>query len=546
MLDLYYKLCYVLRTLAGLVIPLFARARFYRGAGAAFRWVLHLVIFVAVLVGLCYLNRPVVSDLYKLVDSPYRVLREGWLPILFLLVYALAWLGWWLWRLLLPGEDESAFPDIDKAWEEATDALRQKGLGVSDAPLFLILGRPAASEEALLRASRLALEVNPAPARKDAPLHVYANRDGIYVTCSRTSLLGRQAALLAGEVGSTDGAAANQDALGQSIDIDKTVRPNEGPRAVREIQAILERARKQGRSYDQLTADERQQIARLERQDRPRPSLLQDAAQTDLLTARFEHLCRLIVRDRRPYCAANGILLLLPLAATDSDDAAGQTGDVCRRDLSTVRRVFGLHCPLLALVCDLETATGFAEFIGHFSDKQRQQRLGQRFPHVPDLPPEELPRAVEDMAAWLCQSVMPAWVYKYLRVEAPGKDEREAVVRANGLLFRFFNDMWERRQRLGRLLTRALLLDASGPLLFGGCYLAGTGSDPAREQAFVPGVFSRLLKEQNLLLWTDEALAEDAFGRRWAAWGYALLALVVAGIVGGAAAYHFLGRPKGR
>jgi serine/threonine protein kinase len=118
-MDLFYKLWYGLRTLAGLLFA-FAQGRLHRGAGAALRWLPHLALFVAVLVGLYVLNRPNVSDLYKLVDSPYRVLREGWLPILFVLVCAFAGLVSLLWRLLLP----SAFPDRDSVSPDRAAATR--------------------------------------------------------------------------------------------------------------------------------------------------------------------------------------------------------------------------------------------------------------------------------------------------------------------------------------------------------------------------------------------------------------------------------------
>src|SRR5208283_2057877 len=107
--------------------------------------------------------------------------------------------------------------------------------------------------------------------------------------------------------------------------------------------------------------EDRRKITREERRDRPRPSLLKDALRANELTARLAHLCRLIVRDRRPYCPINGLLLLIPFAAAENDNYATQTGDICHRDLATVRDIFRINCPILCLVCDLETAEGFHE-----------------------------------------------------------------------------------------------------------------------------------------------------------------------------------------
>jgi hypothetical protein len=72
---------------------------------------------------------------------------------------------------------------------------------------------------------------------------------------------------------------------------------------------------------------------------------------------------------------------------------------------------------------------------------------------------------------------------------------------------------------------------AAGPLLFGGCYLAGTGSDPEREQAFVRGLLVRLDKEQNNVYWTQATLAEEAGYAFWVNIGWTIIAIVVAGVV---------------
>ena len=77
------------------------------------------------------------------------ILRRLWLPLLFLLFYLLGWLIWWFWRLMQAAPEESPFPDIDRAWEEAKLALADAKIGLTDAPLFLLLGRPDEGEEAL-------------------------------------------------------------------------------------------------------------------------------------------------------------------------------------------------------------------------------------------------------------------------------------------------------------------------------------------------------------------------------------------------------------
>jgi hypothetical protein len=90
----------------------------------------------------------------------------------------------------------------------------------------------------------------------------------------------------------------------------------------------------------------------------------------------------------------------------------------------------------------------------------------------------------------------------------------------------------ERRERFGRVLTRGLATDQSGPLLFGGCYVAATGKDPGRDQAFVAGVFRRLPESQNFVSWTDEALAEESQHQTWSGYLWVLVGVLVLAIVG--------------
>src|SRR5207302_2049197 len=73
--------------------------------------ILHLLFVAGALVLTWWLNQKLqLKDLLTKVPERYQQL---FLPVLFLLVWALSWLGYWLWRLL--GEEEAAadFPDVD-------------------------------------------------------------------------------------------------------------------------------------------------------------------------------------------------------------------------------------------------------------------------------------------------------------------------------------------------------------------------------------------------------------------------------------------------
>src|SRR5262249_13305041 len=179
------------------------------------------------------------------------------------------------------------------------------------------------------------------------------------------------------------------------------------------------------------------------------------------------------------------------------------TGDLCQRELGIARQSLRINCPLFVMLCDMETAPGFAEFVSRFSDAERQQRMGQRCPLVPALrrqasrtaqpfsaADESVATMFESLARWICQYLVPGWTYKKFRVESPGKADVSAVTQTNARLFLLLDDLRERQSRLSTVLSHGLAIPEGGvPWLFGGCYLAATGGDVAREQAFVAGVF---------------------------------------------------------
>jgi type VI protein secretion system component VasK len=275
------------------------------------------------------------------------------------------------------------------------------------------------------------------------------------------------------------------------------------------------------------------------------PELLKNTSEVELQTARLEHLCRLIVRDRRPYIPINGLLLLISLGSTDMDTDAQQTGEILQRDLAAVQSTLKVHCPIFALVCDLETLPGFREFIVRLPVRDRERRLGQRFPLAPEIDGEQLLDYVDSSVQWVCGSLLRDWVFKLFRVETPGRDDPPAVIAANANLYLLLDELRERQKRLGRVLRVAFARQTSGPLRFGGCYLAGTGHDPDREQALVAGLFRRLIDHQNDVSWTDQAMEENESAERVAKVGYGVLAgagvavvLLVALVVFGGRSHH--------
>jgi hypothetical protein len=537
------------KTLAGLILPVFRKARGPGGLAPELRVALGVLVLLAFLVGLYYLNQfSWIRDNLPV----HETLAQFWLPILGLGLIAFWWLSYWLWLALIQDDDGPRFADIDAAWEEAKAALVQARLWLNDLPLILILGEPEYQEQALFQDARLKLEVRQVPGRSDAPLHLYATRKAIFLTCAGASVLGRYARALSGQRTNDEGEEARPDSDSGDF-MEKTLTPGARgfmmpTRGPAEIIRVLQQAQSEGR---QLTRAEKRELRLLYRQDQPnRAASLSDQQIADQ-TARLRYLCRLLVRDRHPFPAVNGVLVLIPFASTDSDQEASSTTDALHHDLTTTAAL-KVDCPLFAMVCDLETAPGFTEFVQLFEEDERSRRLGQSCPLVPDFraprqsglgafPPEGRPsRMLESLANWICRDVVPRFVAgKFqLETEKTPPEELAGIVRTNSRLFLLTDDLKQRNRRLASILVRGLDERAKqGQLLFGGCYLAGTGPEPAQEQAFVLGVLELLTKTRNVnaVYWNAETRTREAQYERWVNVGWTVLAvlgLAVAAAVG--------------
>ena len=106
MAGLVTKLSGWVRRAGRWVFPVLKKARGTSDLAVTLRWMIHLVILVAIVVALYYANNTWLR-LSGFIFVRFPFLAKSWLPILFLLVYLLAWLGWWLWTLLTPDADES-------------------------------------------------------------------------------------------------------------------------------------------------------------------------------------------------------------------------------------------------------------------------------------------------------------------------------------------------------------------------------------------------------------------------------------------------------
>jgi hypothetical protein len=518
-----------LRWLAGLIAPMFIRPRISPGV----LWFLHVLFIAGICVGLWYIEKHFAITIN--IEGPVW-LRPFWLPILFLLVYFLAWQAWWLWKLLQPGESISPFPDLDEAWSGIMEALDKAGIGIADTPVFVVIGQPRSGEGGLFTALPRGLTVNGAPSGA-ASLRVYANREAVYLTCPSTTLLAIQEAS-GGGPDLAESYAPKSMAMDASIGMDKSIGMSgeAGGGTIAQVQQIIRRARDQNRS---LTEQEKTQIRQLsggagfspEAAKQPGgPSVLQDARTVERQTTRMRYFCSLVARSRWPLCPINGAIIIVPAGAAEKDESAQQTGLVAQKDLATMVDAFRLRFPVYALISDMEALPGANEFLARFAQDKRQQRLGKSFPLNPDLKPTAVAESVESATAWIFGSLLPYWVYKLFRLETPNVETPNEAARANGELIQFLAAVKDRSEKMSRLVSRAVMPHADEVPTYGGCYLTATESQGSSEPLFAQEFFKKVESTQGFVAWTDEAFALDSSYRSMTKTGYVALGVIAAAV----------------
>jgi len=491
--------------------------------------VLHVFLVLAIVGGLWYVNHH--YQIGRELLSPFPRLHAIWLPLLFVLLYAGAWLGYYFFRLLLDARS-GEFPDIDMAWGEALSALDRAGIDPTEAPIFLVIGKPKSTTADFFAASKLPFAVKAEPRRGDAPLHVYANRDAIFVTCEGASVLAKfsdllmtQRTLAAMKAKAPAAAPKITDYGFQSVNLLDS--PAAGL-AVTSGEFMLPESKLVTSGSGSLNASDWL----------PKPTqeaflgVPDDEVQRQ--AARLRYLGSIISDRRRPYCPLNGIIWLVPMDATESQAIADQAAAACREDVQAVLASLQVQVPAVAVICDAQDLPGFSELLAGLPAAVAQERLlGRSFPLVPNVSPAERAGVFLSGITWMTRSMLPGVVYQRFGSEVEGNGSRWSD--ANARMWLLTSEMTERRPHLARLLAQGFADEPGRPPMLAGAYLAGTGPDVS-DQAFVAGVIQQIVSLQNSVAWTPEAEAEEADYRRMTWVGY--FTIVIAVIAVGWMAYR--------
>ncbi len=229
-------------------------------------------------------------------------------------------------------------------------------------------------------------------------------------------------------------------------------------------------------------------------------ALLINRTARDEVTARLQHLCRLLAKTRHPYCPVNGMVLLLPLAVMAGATEASQIASLTQLDVQAVYDVLQVDCPCFAIVCDLEQAPGFREFIDSIPAADKLRPLGQRFPLAPDVEAHEVLGFMRRSVDVLAHQVLSRAIIQSFHTEVTqnGAEGLTAAMEFNFQLCRLLAYLRRGCQHLAQVLYRGTQVEVGTPAMIAGCYLVATGANQERDQAFARRHFSRVASKAEL------------------------------------------------
>lgn len=404
---------------------------------------------------------------------------------------------------------ESHQPDIRSAWDRALKELKRAGIPIDATPIYLVVGSSGQRlERRMMSGLNKTFLVKP-ESLDNHPLHVYANRNAIYLFCSDCSW--------------TNEIADRLESAGV-----RPVAPGGGEHSRLAQHSAESVSLGHSRSFTGATVEltDFDQMPNMEEMPpesfahSPTGTLRSDPGaagiedSTAMMTAdesarqlqRLSYVCRLIQSVREPLCPINGVVVLSPFQILERSDAeTEQYHRAVRGDLLTIQQTLMLKAPVVSLFVGLEKVRGFQELVRRIGQKGAEtRRFGKGYELRAAATVGEMQRYSQHLTG-----VFEDWIYRLFCAE-------DALSRpGNTLLYELLSTI---RTRLKTHLASILSLgfghdaktgDNDDMIRFAGCYFASTG-ERNDEQAFYQAVFAKLESMQEEVEWTGAAVKRQS------------------------------------
>ncbi len=215
------------------------------------------------------------------------------------------------------------------------------------------------------------------------------------------------------------------------------------------------------------------------------------------MAERLGYLCACLEAERSTRLPIQGVMLIVPPTALQSEKGTRETIHAMQSDLDVIRAATGLNVPLYlamnsphGLPSDMAAPTWF-----------------QRFPPYPDVDPAELASMFEDGMNWLFSQQIPADLRTRFRLDTAPTEQGilSSTMRDNLQLFQRLCEFHAQRLPLMKCLLQGTQADEAEPGMVAGFYFLSA----------VPLALAQdMLTHQHAAAWTPEALADPSSLRR--------------------------------
>ena len=400
--------------------------------------------------------------------------------------------------LFLLKEQPSRYPELDRIWSDALEQSKDKGISISNTPLFLVLGTSTQREVKAIVGSMgidfpVDIQSSGAP-----PLTFHACNNAIFLFvngCNCISRLSATSNISNSEKKASTVEGMQRNDVGGTIDATHLSEPSFNSEPENFNKTISSEPFSPGGT---MLLDESVDMN----------DLWKPTSTSKILTSqeivdnddRLRHVCKLIKKARLPLCPINGIVSALRFELVESSGAQLQVA--IQKDLAILREEFQVRCPNTVLITGMEEEEGFIEMIKRLPP---QQPTENRFGKGSEL--WVAPEAARlDAIAVHATATFEDWIYMLFQ-------EANALKKKNNA--RLFMMLCRVRGAFSVSL-RAVLAQGFGfdprleprlayeQFLFGGCYFAATGLLP-NQQAFLKSVFAKVMQQEGELEWTPQA-----------------------------------------
>ena len=490
-----------IKAVAGVIMLPFAVLR-QRTSASGWAWLAHFGLLAVILGGLAWLNLWLRLDM--VVQAPSLVLRQVWLPLMFVVAYSLGWCLWWTWLLWKQPGPMSPFPDIQEAWQSALEGLAESDLSLTDRPVVLLLGAPASREQSTLASFEINATCGPRPALSSAPVRVMADEQAVYISAPGVSAVAAQAE----QWYESRYLATTAEPQATAGELELAI-----PAGLRATSAAESEATANGNEIGLeeglgLTGDwpsSSDMDYSSEREAHFAETTI-SRAKCETMRARLRYLATLVRESREGHVPFDGVALCVPGESIASKSRADLMSRLVQGDLDTLSTAAGAVAPVVCVVSDLDEVAGCSEVLKRLPEDRQHLLLGTELSLEAD--DSNSRQAIGEKIQQLCGEMVPAVCFRLFKT---GKH----TGRGNRRLFGFQHAIAQRCHHYANLVASvAHKCQAPWPVV--GTYLVATGHSDPTTRGFGQRVLSHLTDLPGRAKWTSAMEQSDRACKRWA------------------------------